>query len=273
MSLITLVTVVHNEEARIEPWLAHSVRWADKVLVFDKGSSDATRTIAQSYGASVVEIPFSGVGHEDWVAIVESLPTDWFVWSTPSEFITPNLARAFKYVATHDDGLIDCLAVRNKIYSFGHHNPRSDMGLHWVSKMFNRARIKVVNELHNYWQSQGKRRFLEDKDGRTHVLHLGQPSFAAYAKRTFDYAEHEAQGSNQELVNKAKKSLLRSEEQNFVFLQGGEGHDIRHALAWKASNLLTALACLDAIEQNATLDRYRELSRQYLAQWDISDPF
>jgi hypothetical protein len=270
MNRLTLVTTVYNEEHRIEPWLRHAVLWADEIVVFDKGSTDKTLEILSRFNVRVIGIPFSGVGQEDWIWNAKQINTDWFAWSTPSEFITPNLAKILLQVARANPDEMDSLSVRNKVYSFGKHNPRSQMGEHFVGKMFNLKRIDVVNEVHTYFRSKGGMRSVPDRDGLTHVLHMGQPSYEAYLRRTIDYAEMELNATPDQLLKKAEAFVKRSDDQNFVFLSGHEGHDLRHALAWKVSNLLNALACLDAVHGEKTKEVYKELTAEYMGMWGLS---
>src|SRR3954447_23349753 len=78
---ITFVILTKNEEAFIERCLA-SVAWADEALVLDSGSTDRTREIARSLGASVYEQPWLGwvpqrqagiaLARNDWVLILEA---------------------------------------------------------------------------------------------------------------------------------------------------------------------------------------------------------
>jgi len=268
MSKITITAIVLNEIARIRPWLVQASYWADEIVVFDKGSSDGTAEISTEFGARVVQIPFSEIGHEDWVSMSKVIRTPWFTWSTPAEMFTPNLIKVFKHVTSNDDQVTDTYAVVNKVYSFGSHNPKIEMGKHWVSKLFHVERISFQNKLHDYWVSRGHRKFVRDVDGLTHVLHLAQPNYLNFVRRTLAYTDMEVLHAGDNLEGRAKEAILRANSLDFEFLSGGEGHDIRQALAWKISNLMTALACLDKRLEPQTASRYENIKDQYLAMWE-----
>lgn len=76
-----MVIIALNEEANIERCLK-SVQWADEILVYDSGSTDATVKIAQALGATVISGPWLGFGptknkaaqlaKHDWIFSVDA---------------------------------------------------------------------------------------------------------------------------------------------------------------------------------------------------------
>ena len=58
---VSVVILTHNEEEKIGAALA-SVAWADEILVADSASTDRTLEIAAQFGATVLQIPFTGFG-------------------------------------------------------------------------------------------------------------------------------------------------------------------------------------------------------------------
>ncbi len=58
---VSVFILTKNEEEKIEAAL-RSVLWAQEIVVIDSFSDDRTVEIARSYGAEVVQIPFSGFG-------------------------------------------------------------------------------------------------------------------------------------------------------------------------------------------------------------------
>lgn len=63
---ISFIVPSYNEAARIGAVLEHATRWADEVVVMDKGSTDGTIEICKKFGdkVRVRTIPFSERGHE-----------------------------------------------------------------------------------------------------------------------------------------------------------------------------------------------------------------
>lgn len=61
MSKVSVYIIAYNEAEKIEAAI-NSVLWADEIVVADSASQDRTAELAESLGARVVQIPFSGFG-------------------------------------------------------------------------------------------------------------------------------------------------------------------------------------------------------------------
>ena len=68
MALLSVAIVTLNEEYNLPRTLA-SVQWADEIVVVDSGSTDRTREIARSYGATVIERAWPGFAAQKNFAI------------------------------------------------------------------------------------------------------------------------------------------------------------------------------------------------------------
>jgi glycosyltransferase involved in cell wall biosynthesis len=87
---ISVIVLTKNEEAFIERCLG-SVSWADEVLVLDSGSTDRTRDLARSLGASVYEQEWLGwiPQHAKAVSLARN---DWIFAVDADEIVSPELA-------------------------------------------------------------------------------------------------------------------------------------------------------------------------------------
>jgi glycosyltransferase involved in cell wall biosynthesis len=91
---LSVAIVTLNEEANLPRTLA-SVAWADEIVVVDSGSTDATRTIAQSHGARFVTEPWRGFAAQKNFAL--SLCTSERVLSLDAdETVSPELAASIQ---------------------------------------------------------------------------------------------------------------------------------------------------------------------------------
>ena len=78
---ISVYIIAFNEADKIRDCI-NSVLWADEIIVADSNSTDGTTEIAESLGAKVVHIPFSGYGNlrnkaisyctKDWILSIDS---------------------------------------------------------------------------------------------------------------------------------------------------------------------------------------------------------
>ena len=91
---VSVAIITLNEETNLPRTLA-SVNWADEIVIVDSGSTDATRDIAQSYGARFAAEPWSGFAMQKNLAI--SLCTsDWVLSLDADESVSPELAASIQ---------------------------------------------------------------------------------------------------------------------------------------------------------------------------------
>ena len=91
---LSIAIITLNEEINLPRTLA-SVSWADEIVVVDSGSTDATRSIAHSYGARFVTEPWRGFAAQKNYAL--SLCTSEWVLSLDADEVSPrSLQRRFR---------------------------------------------------------------------------------------------------------------------------------------------------------------------------------
>jgi glycosyltransferase involved in cell wall biosynthesis len=61
MSQISVYIIAYNEAEKVRATI-ESVLWADEIIVVDSWSTDGTADIANTLGAKVVQVEFSGFG-------------------------------------------------------------------------------------------------------------------------------------------------------------------------------------------------------------------
>jgi glycosyltransferase involved in cell wall biosynthesis len=267
MQPITVYAIVYNEEKRIGPWVDQMSRWADDLIVFDKGSKDSTVEIAKSLGARVIPIPFTQGGHEDYHDLMSHIKTDWFVWSTPSQCFTPKLVQYFRYAVDNDDGKLGCIFAINKTYSFGIHNPQLLNCKHWVAKLHNLKRIRIHNRIHSNFENLFDSKFIHDEDA--HIVHLAQQSYQNFISYSVDYTSAEVNllQTHDDLLKAAKEAIHRASLNEFELMSPGP-HDLRHVLASKIAPYMKALACLDKIMEPKTAENYAQIRDSFSTIWN-----
>ena len=96
MISLSVIILTKNEEQFIERCI-QNVLWADEVLILDSGSTDQTKTIAASLGATVYEQEWLGYAAQRNKAL--SLAThDWVFFLDADEIVTPELASSMQKV-------------------------------------------------------------------------------------------------------------------------------------------------------------------------------
>jgi glycosyltransferase involved in cell wall biosynthesis len=98
---LTAVILTYNEARHIGACI-ESVRFADSVLVFDSGSTDATQAIAREHGARVLERPFDDYAGQRNAALA-AVGEGWVLFVDADERVTPELADEVRAAMTSDE--------------------------------------------------------------------------------------------------------------------------------------------------------------------------
>src|SRR4051812_40548479 len=86
---ISACIITFNEEKNIGSAI-ESVSWADEILIVDSESTDSTREIAESLGASVLIQKWLGFGRQKQFA-VDNCAHDWIFSLDSDEKVSPEL--------------------------------------------------------------------------------------------------------------------------------------------------------------------------------------
>ena len=93
---LTAVILTLNEAEHIQDCIA-SLRWADRVVVFDSYSQDETVALAQKSGAEVAQSRFENYAQQRNAAL-DSIQTDWVFFVDADERGTPELGDEIRQV-------------------------------------------------------------------------------------------------------------------------------------------------------------------------------
>ncbi|NJN88067.1 MAG: glycosyltransferase family 2 protein [Leptolyngbyaceae cyanobacterium SL_7_1] len=94
MISISAVILTKNEEQFIDRCI-NSILWVDEIVVLDSGSTDRTREIATTLGATVYEQEWLGYSAQREQAI-SLAKNDWILFLDSDEIVTPELARSIQ---------------------------------------------------------------------------------------------------------------------------------------------------------------------------------
>lgn len=87
--MLSAIVLTLNEEKHLPDCLA-SLGWADEVVVFDSGSTDATPRIAAAAGARLITRPFDNYGAQRDAALA-AVTSEWVLFVDADERIPPAL--------------------------------------------------------------------------------------------------------------------------------------------------------------------------------------
>jgi glycosyltransferase involved in cell wall biosynthesis len=115
MNRISTYILTFNEEDKIANAIL-SVKWSDEILVIDSHSTDNTAKIAQSLGAKVIQVDFTGFGDLRNRAL-EICQHDWVFSLDSDEVCTTEAAIEIKSIINNDT--FDVLFVPRRNFFLG----------------------------------------------------------------------------------------------------------------------------------------------------------
>lgn len=262
--MLDLVMLTYNEEERLRPALSVARKWANKIFIFDKTSTDSTRAIAESFGCHVIEMPFSRQGHEDYLWMDKTIkalkgedPCQWLLVLTPGEIPTRELIANCQSIAEKNpDHDVVCLPVR--LHSFGKFLPGSPWSSSSQPRLLNLKLVSQRNQAHNNIVVTERSARMADSES-CHIYHPTHKTFDSFLKSHVDYVYAENHGHPYARAKRAIQSAESFDPETLSRLDG----DPRQFLAWKAYHYLVALRSYDEILCQSTSDYYDHTRDEY----------
>jgi glycosyltransferase involved in cell wall biosynthesis len=140
--LLSVILIVHNEEAHLGACLASIREVADEIVVLDDGSTDATVSIATQQGARVAVRPFDDFGRQKQAALAMATGT-WILSIDADERLTPALAREIAQVVRRADAA-DGYWVRRTMIYLGRRLRFGGAGSEWILRLARRERARFA---------------------------------------------------------------------------------------------------------------------------------
>ena len=140
--LLSVILIVHNEEAHLDACLASVRAIADEIIVLDDGSTDATLSIATRHGALVSTRPFDDFGRQKQAAL-ELATGRWIFSIDADERVTPALAGDIARVVRREDAA-DGYWVRRTMIYLGHRLRFGGAGSEWILRLARRDRARFA---------------------------------------------------------------------------------------------------------------------------------
>ena len=181
---LSILLLTKNEAARL-PGCLQNIRWADEIVVVDGQSTDQTVPIAQTYGAKVLERPFSGSFAQERNAGLDVATGEWMLQMDADETVSPTLRASIEQLlltgSTHA-----AFKIRRRNYFLGH-EMRYGGWYHYNLALFRRARARYDGLVHERLQVQGTIGILEGD-----LVHRPFDSLAQFIQRQNRYTDLQA---------------------------------------------------------------------------------
>lgn len=191
---ISFIVPAYNEAARIGAVLEHATRWADEVVVMDKGSTDGTLDICRKFEGKVCvqSIPYSERGHEKLSEIPGLVRNDWVFLGTCSEIPTKKVIEACRQILDQREAGLDLVYVPRRMYAFGLHCANPDWSVCHYPFLFHRRRARITDDVHDNFHAPDPARtyripYAED----CCVHHMTYPTARSFWMASMQYFEAE----------------------------------------------------------------------------------
>lgn len=135
---ITATIITFNEESNIKE-ACESVAWADEIVVVDSNSTDATRDIAASCGARVIENEWPGFGAQKQFA-VNRAENDWIFSLDADERVSDQLRTSIEALKNGRHEEADGFVVARRTFYQGRWIRGGGWYPDYQLRLFNRTR-------------------------------------------------------------------------------------------------------------------------------------
>lgn len=158
---ISAVLNTLNEERRL-PFALRSVEaWVDEIIVVDMHSSDATREIAESFGARVFLHEPLGYADPARMFALEQATGDWILLLDADEVVPPPLSERLQEVARRDEADVVVIPWLNYLLGAPLRHTGWGPAQDRHERFFRRGSVAAQPAIHAYLQIQPGARVME----------------------------------------------------------------------------------------------------------------
>ena len=203
MPTLAAIILTKNEAQHVTPCI-DSLRWADRLIVFDSCSDDGTAALAQEAGAEVYQRPFENYAAQRNAALDAAAAhgaVDWVFFVDADERGTPELATEIRHVISErpENGWY----VPRHNYIFG----RLTLGAGWYPdyqfRLLRHGKARYVRPVHELGEVDGAIGYLANP-----LIHYNYRDVAQFHAKQRFYA-----GTDAAIL---KEQGIRPKPRNFV---------------------------------------------------------
>ncbi len=183
---LAAVILTHNEEVHIRACI-ESVRWADRVIVFDSFSDDQTVALAEQAGAEVIQHPWNGYASQRNAAL-EAVDTDWILFVDADERSSPAQAAEVRALLAASEHHGYWIPRHN--YIFGRLTRHAGWYPDYQMRLLHRghARYDPAREVHELVVLDGEAGYMTEP-----FVHYNYTSVRQFREKQSRYVRYDAQ--------------------------------------------------------------------------------
>lgn len=207
---LAAVILARNEEDHIVDCIS-SVRWADRVVVFDSFSTDRTVTLAQSVGADVIQHPFENYAQQRNAAL-DAVDASWILFIDADERSSPEQAAEIRELVSRGEHNGYWIPRHN--YIFGKLTRHTGWYPDYQMRLLKRGRAHYDPERHVH-----ELVILDGEPGYLTVpfTHYNYTSFRQFKEKQSRYVRYDAQILKEQGIRPLPHKFVTQPVRQFVW--------------------------------------------------------
>ncbi len=144
---VTLISIIHNEGARLPGFLLYHASLVDEIIIVDQGSTDGSREIIRMLGlpnVRCIEHPKFGTPEVSRPFAIREARNEWCLILDGDELLDPTFARTVMHLVV--DKEYNCDFVYVKRYS-AHGGVENEIA--YNNRLFKKSKVEVANYPHD----------------------------------------------------------------------------------------------------------------------------
>ena len=255
---IACFMVTYNEAERLGAFLTHATKWANEIIICDKGSSDQTKAIAEAAGAKVYTIPYTEQGKESTRELIKNFGSQWNLVCTPSDIPTRKLIEEINQIIRSErSSELDAILIPRKTYSFGEDIESGPWGICYIPNAINKDSELIGEKVHVLVDGDAKMQTIGYATD-VHILHQTHISPHAFLRSHVEYAIKTCEDDKDKAYRDSIRTLRRLRDTcNLRLRRSPQFH------AWR---MYHHAICLTAKTIDKTTDikmMYQQRAREY----------
>ncbi len=217
MQQVSVVLATHNEAANLARCLDAVTAFANEIIIADGASTDDTVAIARRYKAQIIATTNKANFHINKQMAIDAARGDLILQLDADEVVDEELASFIKQLAAQPDAEIAAWWIRRRNFFCGRFLRKGGQYPDPVIRLFYRGRAQLPQkDVHEQMQVAGK-----TATAAGHLLHYGNPTFAAYYRKFHTYTHFKAlqlQEQGRPRLLQAARHLLWLPLQTFLLI-------------------------------------------------------
>lgn len=187
---LSIALAVYNEASNLKACLETVKEFASEIVIVDGSSTDSTVAVAKSYGAKVISEVNRTNFHINKQIAIDACNSPWILQLDADERVSSMLAREIKAILSSPlASQPDAYYLKRRNYFLGKWMSKGGMYPDPVIRLFQKGKARLPQaSVHELMQVDGPTKWLNED-----LLHIADPTFARYLRRSNRYTTLQAQ--------------------------------------------------------------------------------